>query len=118
MDDKKETINLLIEAVLLSKQGEPSAKKVAKLGEGWVAEEALAIAVYCALSYPEDFEKSLQLSVNHNGDSDSTGSICGNIMGAKLGLSSIPKKWIENLELSNLIKEMAEKLYDCKCYNN
>jgi len=50
--------------------------------------------------------------VNHSGDSDSTGSICGNIMGEKLGLKSIPKEWIDKLEISDLIEEMAEKLYN------
>lgn len=114
MDDNEETINSLNKAITFAKLGEPSAKKLAELGEGWIAEEALAIAVYCALSYPENFEEALKLSVNHNGDSDSTGSICGNIMGAKLGISSIPQRWINNLELSDLIKGTAEKLYKCK----
>lgn len=111
MDGKEETQNALNKAVLLFKEGNPSAKKISQLGEGWIGEEALSIAIYCALSFPEDFEKALKLSVNHSGDSDSTGAICGNIMGAKLGLSSIPKEWIGKLELSDLIKEMAEKLY-------
>lgn len=33
-------------------------------------------------------------------------------MGAKLGLKSIPKEWIDKLELSDLIGEMGEKLYN------
>ncbi|MDP4146682.1 MAG: ADP-ribosylglycohydrolase family protein [Bacillota bacterium] len=111
MEGSEETINALKKAVLLAKEGNPSPEKLSQLGEGWIGEEALSIAIYCALSYPEDFEKALRLSVNHSGDSDSTGSICGSIMGAKLGLEAIPKQWIDKLELSDLIKEMAEKLY-------
>ena len=112
MEKNEETLTALNKAVLLAKDGNSSPEKLSQLGEGWIAEEALSIAIYCALSHPEDFEKALKLSVNHSGDSDSTGSICGNIMGAKLGLKSIPKEWIDKLELSDLIEEMAEKLYN------
>lgn len=55
------------------------------LGEGWVAEEALAIAVFCAVRYQDDFAKAIRVSVNHKGDSNSTGAICGNLLGAWLG---------------------------------
>ena len=44
------------------------------LGEGWVGEEALAIGLHAALA-GEDFAGALRLAVNHDGDSDSTGSI-------------------------------------------
>lgn len=111
MESSSETINSLNNALLLSKSGSPSPEKLSLLGAGWIGEEALSIAVYCVLCYPENFEEALKLSVNHSGDSDSTGAICGNIMGALLGLELIPNKWIEKLELADLIKEMAEKLY-------
>lgn len=52
-------------------QGSPTAEKVESLGAGWVAEEALAIGVYCALATPR-VEDALLLSVNQSGDSDST----------------------------------------------
>ncbi|WP_307801083.1 ADP-ribosylglycohydrolase family protein [Microbispora triticiradicis] len=55
-------------------------EKVESLGAGWVAEEALAIAVYCALAQPDPRE-ALLLAVDHSGDSDSTGVVCGNILG-------------------------------------
>ncbi|GIM28413.1 hypothetical protein CPJCM30710_10790 [Clostridium polyendosporum] len=112
MESNEETINALKKAVSLAKDGNPSPEKLSHLGDGWIAEEALSIAIYSVLSYPEDFEKALKLSVNHSGDSDSTGAICGNILGVKLGLESIPKQWIDKLELADLIKEMAEKLYN------
>ena len=40
-----------------------------------MAEEALAIAVFCALAAP-DFESGVLTAVNHGGDSDSTGQAC------------------------------------------
>ena len=85
------------------------------LGEGWVAEETLAIAIFCALRHEDDFEAAIVSAVNHDGDSDSTGAVCGNILGAKLGLSGIPAKFTERLELLNVICGMADDLYnDCQ----
>lgn len=84
---------------------------VETLGEGWIAEEALAMGIYCALAADGDFEKGLILSVNHGGDSDSTGSITGNILGALLGVSAIPKRYLDSLELRDTIKEIADDLF-------
>ncbi len=84
---------------------------VSALGEGWVAEETLAIAVYCVLRYPDDFEKAMIASVNHSGDSDSTGAVAGNILGAHLGLSAIPEKFLRDLELKETVLEIADDLY-------
>lgn len=88
---------------------------IGMLGGGWVAEEALAIAIFCSLRYSEDFSMAITVAVNHDGDSDSTGSITGNIVGAHLGLGGIPDKWIRNLELKDVIIEIAEDLFhDCR----
>ena len=106
---------LLDKAVSLAGQDLNDDQAIAMLGEGWVAEETLAIAVYCALKYPEDFDKALIASVNHSGDSDSTGSVTGNILGAYLGLRAIPQKYTDNLELFEVIQEIADDLYqDCQ----
>ena len=86
-----------------------------QLGEGWVAEEALAISVYCALKYANDFDKAIIASVNHGGDSDSTGSITGNILGAYMGYDAIPDKYKQGLELKELIIELTDDLYEMKC---
>jgi ADP-ribosylglycohydrolase len=84
-----------------------SAKTVEKIGGGWVGEEALAISIYCSLVAKDDFKKGVLLAVNHSGDSDSTGAITGNILGAYLGMSSIPKDWIMSVELNDVIRELA-----------
>ncbi|MEK6194954.1 MAG: ADP-ribosylglycohydrolase family protein, partial [Deltaproteobacteria bacterium] len=84
---------------------------VASLGQGWIAEEALAISVYCALAAGKDFKKGLVLAANHDGDSDSTGAITGNIMGALLGTTAIPGQYLAKLELAPLIEEIAGDLF-------
>lgn len=95
-------INLAVE---LSSKNINDVEAINKIGQGWVGEEALAIAVYCSLKYSDDFTKAVCSAVNHDGDSDSTGAITGNIMGTLLGESAIPEKYLENLETYKLIRD-------------
>lgn len=101
---------LIDSAVSLSENEETDLDNIHQLGEGWVGEEALAIAIYCALRYENDFSAGIIAAVNHNGDSDSTGAITGNILGARLGFDKIESKWKENLELYDVILEIADDL--------
>lgn len=84
---------------------------IAALGAGWVGEEALAIGLYCALVRPGDCRAALLLAVNHDGDSDSTGSITGNILGAALGLAALPPDWCASVELADFIRQTADRLF-------
>ena len=81
------------------------------LGHGWTGEEALAISVYSALKNPNDFSKAIECAVNITGDSDTVGSITGNIMGAYLGEKKIPQKYKNKLEAKTLLKNLAKDLY-------
>jgi len=108
-------IQLLKKSVELSETENPDLSNIQQLGEGRVAEETLAIAVYCSLKYPDDFEKAVIASVNHSGDSDSTGAVTGNILGAWLGIEAIPQHFKDGLELIDVIEEIAKDLYyDCQ----
>ena len=97
-------------AVKLSENEEDDLVNIRRLGEGWVAEETLAIALYCSLKYQDDFSAGVIAAVNHSGDSDSTGAVTGNILGALAGYSLIEEKWKEGLELADVIIEMADAL--------
>ena len=90
----------------------PSPDVIETLGGGWVGEEALAISLYCALVAGNDLARGVRLAVNHSGDSDSTGSITGNIMGALLGEQAIPAEWLDRLELHDVIRQVGEDLFD------
>lgn len=83
---------------------------IRKLGEGWVAEETLAIAVFSVMRYIDDFEKCIRCAVNHDGDSDSTGAVAGNIIGAILGYSAIPRMYLTTLELHDVLLSVADDL--------
>ena len=83
------------------------------LGEGWVAEEALAIAVFCAVRYQDDFAAAIRAAVNHKGDSDSTGAICGNILGAWQGMEAVAAAFhLDDLELRDVIEKVAIELFE------
>ena len=81
------------------------------LGEGWVADEALAVALYCALRYENDYSAGIIAAVNHDGDSDSTGAIAGNILGAVCGCELIDEKWKKDLQFADLLGSLSEQCY-------
>jgi ADP-ribosylglycohydrolase len=94
---------------LAAAQPVPNPEAVESLGGGWVADEALAITLYCALT-ATDFRRGVLVAVNHSGDSDSTGSMCGNLLGAALGVGAIPAEWIDGLAEAAVVEEVASDL--------
>jgi len=102
---------IIRKAVTLSKSFVPCEMAIKQIGEGWVAEETLAIAVYCSLRYKNDFVKAVTAAVNYDGDSDSTGAVTGNIMGALVGLNGIPKKPVEALDLNEIISTISYQIF-------
>jgi ADP-ribosylglycohydrolase len=105
--DRSETATMLRKAYSLAGQVPPGPNTCAPLGEGWIAEEALAIAVYCLLG-TDDVRAGLTASVSHSGDSDSTGAILGNLYGAAYGLGSLPKEWASRVEGRNVVVAIGE----------
>ncbi len=47
-----------------------------------------------ALGATGSFEDALVAAVNLGGDADSIGAVCGQLAGAKYGLSAIPERWL------------------------
>ncbi|EJM1834500.1 ADP-ribosylglycohydrolase family protein [Salmonella enterica] len=102
-------LNLAVNLFLAQEAPETAIKK---LGQGWIAEEALGIAVYCALM-AHDFRHGVLMAVNHDGDTDSTGSMTGNILGVVHGVEALPAEWLAELELADVIEQQAEDLAMC-----
>lgn len=90
IENTEEIIKLLESALYLSNN--PNKNPYDSLGEGWVAEECLAIVVYSALFYEKtkDLNKSIKLAIHHKGDSDSTRAVFGNLVG--LFLNTVNEK--------------------------
>ena len=84
------------------------------LGEGWVGEEAVALALYCFLKYTYDYEKVVIRGANTNGDSDSIACIGGSISGAYLGIGAIPDQWVKEIEKSGYLNDLATRLAEKK----
>ena len=101
------------------RQRQERCRKYPPLGEGWTGEEAWAIALYCAVRHIDSMEEAIIAAVNHDGDSDSTGAVCGNIMGAIYGYEAMKRKRLfcplgrelePTLELSDIILTLADDL--------
>lgn len=103
-----EETHRIIERVLALHQSgkQPSPESIERLGGGWVAEEALAIGLWCALA-ADSLEEGVITAVNHSGDSDSTGLIAGHFLGLIHGPEAIPQRWLEHLELRDVVEQVA-----------
>jgi len=110
--DCEETIAAIWQAIDAFHQQDSYPSDIDRLGAGWIAEEALSISLFAALVHQNDFQEAIVMAVNHSGDSDSTGSICGNIVGAVLGIEGIPENYRQQIELSPLIEEVAGDLVE------
>jgi ADP-ribosylglycohydrolase len=107
----EETLASVQDAVSLAADRVSPREAIPRLGAGWVGEEALAIGLYCALAFPDDWEGGVLAAVNHSGDSDSTGSIAGAVLGAGLGCGALPGPWLDQLESSSGIRALADDLF-------
>jgi len=105
-DRSATTVRAVQAARELGARGLPTPEQLEGMGGGWVGEEALAIAVACAVA-TTDFREGVLAAVNHSGDSDSTGSIAGNLLGAQGGVAVLPQDWLGELELREVIEQVA-----------
>lgn len=118
-EDKQCLRQLTRKAVELAHSDVPDTDAIRQLGEGWTGEETWAIALYCALRHMDSVEEAIVAAVNHDGDSDSTGSVTGNIMGAIYGYQALKERNLfcppgreleQTLELSDIILALADDL--------
>lgn len=107
IENTEEIIKLLDSALYLSNN--PDKNPYDYLGEGWIAEECLAIAVYSALFYEKtkDLNKAIKLAIHHKGDSDSTGAVFGNLVG--LFLNDVNEKTNCDDIIVRVVNKFCEK---------
>jgi ADP-ribosyl-[dinitrogen reductase] hydrolase len=103
------TGTLIREALELAVDGQFKLSDLEQLGAGWVGDEAIAISLYCALT-ADDFESGVVNAASHSGDSDSTASITGQILGTIYGVEGIPSRWLNQLELRDTIDLLARDM--------
>ncbi|MCX4474038.1 ADP-ribosylglycohydrolase family protein [Micromonospora sp. NBC_01655] len=78
-----------------------------RTGEGWVAEEALATALLCALWHADDPVGALARGATTAGDSDSIAALAGAFVGAAHGLSAWPRAWSTRIEYADQLTTLA-----------
>ena len=83
-----------------------AGETVESLGGGWIAEEALSIALYACLA-GETFEEALLIAATHGGDSDSTGAIAGNMLGLLDPAAVLQHRWAEIVEGADIISQLV-----------
>lgn len=86
-------------------------RSMKKIGLGKKVDEALALSIYCVLK-TGTLKEAVLMACNQDGDSDTCGAICGNIMGTIFGDKAIPKSWSCNLECDVLIRRLSQCLYE------
>ena len=108
--DAEETVAAVESALKLAgrSSGDP-AGAVERIGAGWIGEEALAIALYTTL-VASDYSDAMSIASNHDGDSDSTASIAGQIYCSWKGLDEIPNAWIRRLDALDPLLDVAGRL--------
>ena len=106
----EECLSVLTRARELAAHAPATAESVEQLGHGASAEEALAIAVFCALK-ADHFAHGVGLAINHSGSSDLTGAMTGQILGALFGKQQIPERWLSPLELRHEIEKLAGDMF-------
>ena len=111
-DEVKPFADLVSKAVALAASPADDVTNIEQhLGGGWVADETAAIAIYCTLRHFDNFEQAMIAAVNHAGDSDSTGAVAGNILGAAIGYEAIPQHFKDDVELHDVILHVADDLW-------
>lgn len=110
----EETATALDTAVGVAERGRQlTPEDLEMLGGGWVGEEALAIAVACALAAARRRTGSLTpaeavlLAASHSGDSDSTAAIAGNLLGAAWGMAEFPEPWLRAIDVRQIVEELV-----------
>ncbi|MBB5828298.1 ADP-ribosylglycohydrolase [Micromonospora carbonacea subsp. aurantiaca] len=81
-----------------------------RTGEGWVAEEALATALLCALWHADDPVGALARGATTAGDSDSIAALAGAFVGAAYGLPAWPTDWAARIEYADQLAALAAAL--------
>lgn len=107
----EEIASIIKKAVELTNYDLEDHEAISQLGKGFLAHESLAIAIYSSLKYQDNFKLGIISAVNHDGDSDTTGAIAGNILGAYMGIENIPSKYTTKIEGQYLIEKLTSDLY-------
>jgi ADP-ribosyl-[dinitrogen reductase] hydrolase len=95
----------LLEAVGAALESNDDRRASASFGLGWVGDEALAVGLHAAAT-ATNFADAIEVASNHDGDSDSTASIAGQLFGAKHVLTALPNDAVYRLDVLGAMLEL------------
>lgn len=102
-------LNPLVKEVDIIAQGSFKSKEPPEIrGSGYVI-DALEAALW-AFNKANTFEEGVLLAVNLGDDADTTGAIYGQIAGAFYGFKNVPRRWREQLAMSDVIASFSERI--------
>ncbi len=81
---------------------------IADFGQTCASSAAFPGVVHLILKYEHDLKTALVENVMAGGDSAARGMLAGMILGAHLGMDTIPKKWIDQLAAHNKIRTLLD----------
>ena len=73
--------------------------------------QVLAGTLYACLTCGGDFDAAMITAVNHSGRSAAVGALTGAILGARMGAEALPDFYLECLECTDALQELADDLY-------
>lgn len=104
----RECADALLDLRSLLRRGDRPKDVCKILGGGWVAEEALVLGLYFAVTYRDNAPLAISEAARTGGDSDSIASIAGAIIGAGLGAKVWPRRWREAIERRQEIEQAID----------
>ncbi len=88
----------------------PAHRGVLLYGQFCAFFASLPSAYYCVARFPDNFEDAVLCSVNGGGQNTMRTSLVGALLGARVGLSQIPPRFLEGLEDASLLIKLAKKV--------
>jgi ADP-ribosylglycohydrolase len=94
----------------LDSKEEESARVIGRYGQSCHADEAFPGVIHLVAKYEEDLKEALIQSVMAGGDSAGRGMMVGMVLGAYLGLQSLPAEWVSGLKREKEIRSLIDRI--------
>lgn len=85
-------------------------KAIGNLGQTCHVDHALRSTIYLLLAFPDSLEDALIENAMAGGDSAARGMLVGMVLGAALGPSALPERWITSTNAAESIQETIHQL--------
>ncbi len=90
--------------------GEESVQAVKSFGQDCHAPDALPAVIHLVCRYEKDLKEALIQNVMAGGDSAARGMASGMILGAHLGMDSLPPEWMDGMKKANEINNLLDRI--------